>query len=303
MIQDIVENHAIDIDGVGRVHACGKPGNPLVILLHGFMQTGASWAQIAQQLEGYHVLAPDLLGHGKTPFSREDELSLEAYVEQVNTLVAWARKNNLTGRTQSVSLVGYSLGGRVAALYASRYPENVSALILESAGLGPKNDDARAARAEKTARMIAELDRSIALDPTHPLAAFLDYWEALPLFATQAELPEATRSRVREERAANGPLALRANLSDAGQHKMDDLRPVLAHLNKPLLYIVGERDVAYTEIARDLMRTWADEHKDSLLCGTGFLQIEVMRDVGHNTHLEAPDQFAQVVRAFLMRTA
>ena len=166
MIQDIVENHAIDIDGVGRVHACGKPGNPLVILLHGFMQTGASWAQIAAQLEGYHVLAPDLLGHGKTPFSREDELSLEAYVEQVNTLVAWARKNDLTGRTQSVSLVGYSLGGRIAALYASRYPENVSALILESAGLGPKNDDARAARAEKTARMIAELDRSIALDPT-----------------------------------------------------------------------------------------------------------------------------------------
>ena len=95
MIQDIVENHAIDIDGVGRVHACGKPGNPLVILLHGFMQTGASWAQIAAQLEGYHVLAPDLLGHGKTPFSREDELSLEAYVEQVNTLVAWARKNTV----------------------------------------------------------------------------------------------------------------------------------------------------------------------------------------------------------------
>ena len=200
--------------------------------------------------------------------------------------------------------MGYSLGGRIAALYASCYPENVSALILESAGSGSKNSMMRARRrAEKTARMIAELDRSIALDPTHPLAAFLDYWEALPLFATQAELPEATRSRVREERAANDPLALRANLSDAGQHKMDDLRPVLAHLNKPLLYIVGERDVAYTEIARDLMRTWADEHKDSLLCGTGFLQIEVMRDVGHNTHLEAPDQFAQVVRAFLMRTA
>ena len=266
MIHDIVENRAFDIDGVGRIHACGKPGNPLVILLHGFMQTGASWTQIAAQLEGYHVLAPDLLGHGKTLFSRGDELSLEAYVEQVNTLVAWARKNDLTGRTRSVSLVGYSLGGRIAALYASRYPENVSALILESAGLGSKNDDARTARAEKTARMIAELDRSIALDPTHPLA-------------------------------------LRANLSDAGQHKMDDLRPALARLNKPLLYIVGERDVAYTEIARDLMRTWADEHKDSLLCGTGFLQIEVMRDVGHNTHLEAPDQFAQVVRAFLMRTA
>lgn len=149
MIHDIVENRAFDIDGVGRIHACGKPGNPLVILLHGFMQTGASWTQIAAQLEGYHVLAPDLLGHGKTLFSRGDELSLEAYVEQVNTLVAWARKNDLTGRTRSVSLVGYSLGGRIAALYASRYPENVSALILESAGLGSKNDDARTARAEK----------------------------------------------------------------------------------------------------------------------------------------------------------
>ena len=59
--------------------------------------------------------------------------------------------------------------------------------------------------------MIAELDRSIAIDPTRPLAAFLDYWEALPLFAPQAELPAATRSRVREERAAHAPLALRAN--------------------------------------------------------------------------------------------
>lgn len=194
MIHDDVENRTFDIDGVGRVHACGKLGNPLVILLHGFMQTGASWAQIAPQLEGYHVLAPDLLGHGKTPFSPGDELSLEAYVEQVNTLVAWARKNDLTGRTQSVSLVGYSLGGRIAALYASRYPENVSALILESAGLGPKNDDARTARAEKTERMIAELDRSIALDPTHPLAAFLDYWEALPLLPRKLSFQ---RQRVR----------------------------------------------------------------------------------------------------------
>lgn len=290
---------ALDIAGVGHVHAWGNPGKPLVVLLHGFMQTGLSWQQVAPLLDDHYVLAPDLLGHGKTPFIQEDYLGLGDYVEQVHTLIVWARNTGLTGKTESIDLVGYSLGGRIAALYATFYPQNIAHLVLESAGLGPRNSEERAQRAQKSAQMIARLDASAAADPRAPLSAFVDWWESLPLFASQTELPASLRANIREERLANDPAALRRNLENAGQQKMDDLRPALVNLNKPLLYLVGERDVAYTEIARSLMRAWALEHDETSALRIGSVQVNVIPQAGHNAHLESPEEYARTVAAFL----
>lgn len=298
---EMQEGNTFDIEGVGHVYAWGNPEKPLVILLHGFMQTGRSWQQVAMLLKQHYVLAPDLLGHGQTPFKQGDCLSLENYVQQLSTLIAWAKNNDLSGKTDEVGLVGYSLGGRIAALYATRYPEGISALVLESAGLGPCTEEERAMRAQKTQSMIEKLNRSVALDPNAPLSAFVDYWEELPLFESQTELPELQRLRIRAERLANNPVALRQNLENAGQHRMDDLRPALANLNKPLLYLVGERDVAYTEIARSLMRAWAYEQKTTSPFDQGFVQVKVVPRVGHNIHLEDPEEYARLVDGFLLR--
>lgn len=292
-----------DLAGIGHVHECGKPGEPLVILLHGFMQSGRSWQRIAPLLKTHHVLAPDLLGHGRTAFESGQKLDLDAYVEQLDALVEWAKQTYSAGETQKVSLVGYSMGGRIAGSYAARYPEKIASLILESAGLGPRTEEERASRAEKSAAMIAKLDRSIAADPSEPLLDFVEYWEGLPLFETQSELGEYTKAQVRAERLANDPAALRCNLEQAGQHRMEDLRPALAHLNKPLLYLVGERDVAYTEIARSLMRAWAQSDASSAPFEQGFVQVSVIPQAGHNIHLEAPEEYARIVDMFLSRSS
>lgn len=329
---------SFDVEGVGRVRECGNPEAHTVVLLHGFMQSGNSWRKVAPLLKHHHVVAPDLLGHGETALRATEDLSLDAYVEQVNSLVDWVLARDAayddpagnelaiersaaiehptierptiahpTGSRPTsngtVSLVGYSMGGRIAALYALRYPEKVSALVLESAGLGPQNEEERAARSKKTRAMVAQLDQSVKSDPASPLAAFLDWWEALPLFASQAELSEQLRAGVRAERLANDPAALRRNLEEAGQHCMIDVRPGLANLNKPILYLVGERDVAYTEIARSLMRAWAEDHTDSALFERGFVQVSVIPQVGHNTHLEAPEEYALLVDMFLSRSS
>lgn len=291
------------IEGVGAVRAWGDPEKHLVILLHGFMQTGNSWGRIAPLLTHFRVLAPDLLGHGKTAFNPGDRLRFEEYLEQLKRLIDWARKADPSGRTKQVSLVGYSLGGRIAALYATTYPEDIAVLALESAGLGPRNEEERVSRAQKTQKMIAALDRSVAADPSDPLAGFVDFWETLPLFETQSSLPLELRAALREERLANDPAALRQNLEDAGQHRIADLRGPLANLNKPLLYLVGERDVAYTEIARSLMRTWAEEQRDSDLLNRGVVQVSVIPQAGHNTHLESPEAFARAVNLFLSQNA
>lgn len=292
-----------DLAGIGRVHECGKPENPLVILLHGFMQSGRSWQPIAPLLKTHHVLAPDLLGHGETTFESGQKLDLDAYVEQLDALIEWAKQADSTGKTQTVSLVGYSMGGRIAALYATRYPDKIASLVLESAGLGPSTEEERTSRAEKSAAMIARLDESTAANPSAPLLAFVDYWEGLPLFKTQSELDEYTKAHLREERLANDPAALRCNLEQAGQHCMDDLRPALARLNKPLLYLVGERDVAYTEIARSLMRAWAQSAASSNPFEQGFVQVSVIPQAGHNIHLEAPEEYACIVDMFLSRSS
>ena len=290
-----------DIEGVGHVHKWGDSEKPLVILLHGFMQTGLSWGKIAPLLKSHQVLAPDFLGHGKTPYRAGEPLGLDEYVSQVDALVEWAKKRNLPGTLGGIKIVGYSLGGRVAASYAARFPEKVASLVLESAGLGPQNDEERAQRAEKSRAMMARLDQSVASDPARPLAAFVDWWEGLALFESQRALPESVRDRIREERLANDPAALRRNLEDAGQHHMNDLRAVLVNLNKPLLYVVGEQDVAYTEIARSLMRAWAREHAETDSFHAGFVQVNVIPRAGHNTHLEAPEEYAQLVDIFLSR--
>lgn len=292
-----------DLAGIGHVYECGKPGEPLVILLHGFMQSGRSWQRIAPLLKSSHVLAPDLLGHGKTTFEPGQNLDLDAYLQQLDALIEWAKQSDSSGKTHQANVVGYSMGGRIAALYATRYPEKISKLVLESAGLGPRCEEERVTRAEKSASMIARLDQSIEMDPSAPLRAFVDFWEELPLFETQSELDEHTRAHVRNERLANDPAALRCNLEQAGQHQMEDLRPALAYLNKPLLYLVGERDVAYTEIARSLMRAWAESDTCSNPFEQGFVQVNVIPQTGHNIHLEAPEEYARIVEMFLSRTS
>lgn len=302
---DVSENfkREFDLEGIGHLHECGKPGKRLIILLHGFMQSGSSWRQIAPLLKTHHVLAPDLLGHGKTTFEAGQSLDLDAYVAQLDALIEWVKQGDPSGKTREVSLVGYSMGGRIAALYATRYPEKVASLVLESAGLGPRTAEERADRVEKNASMIARLDQSIAIDPAAPLRCFVDHWEALPLFESQSELDEHTRAQLRSERLANDPEALRCNLEQAGQHRMEDLRPALARLNKPLLYLVGERDVAYTEIARSLMRAWAESNTCSSPFEQGFIQVSVIPQTGHNIHLEAPEEYARIVETFLSRSS
>ena len=79
-----------------------------VVLLHGFTHTGASWDPVVAALgESYRALAPDIRGHGSA--AEREPVTLEAVIEDLAEL-APAR----------FTLVGYSLGGRIALHAASR---------------------------------------------------------------------------------------------------------------------------------------------------------------------------------------
>jgi pimeloyl-ACP methyl ester carboxylesterase len=111
-----------------RVAGAGPP----VVLIHGIGDNSATWETIIPLLARRHlVIAPDLLGHGRSDKPRAD-YSVAAYANGVRDLLG------VLG-VQRATLVGHSLGGGVAMQFAYQFPERTERLVLiSSGGSGPE---------------------------------------------------------------------------------------------------------------------------------------------------------------------
>ena len=178
-------------------------------------------------------------------------------------------------------LVGYSMGGRIAAETMVRHPGlPLAGLVLESAGLGPADDAARAALARRNGEWAARLREG-------GVAAFMDWWETLPLFATQRELPPATRAAIRIGREAHGAETLARSLEAWGAHHQAAESETVAALaqmrvaGRPVLYLAGSRDEKYAALAARVR--------------AAGLPAMLVEGAGHNVHLEKPEVFSRAV--------
>ena len=113
----------VDVDG-RRLHVArwGDPRQPPIILLHGMRDHARSWDWIASALEDrYHVIAPDLRGHGDSEWADAASYTLAAFVLDLADVVAALG-------LERFALVGHSLGGVIAVRYAATFPEQVRVL-------------------------------------------------------------------------------------------------------------------------------------------------------------------------------
>lgn len=158
-------------------------GRPILVL-HGFLEQGAAWHEVAQALVaalGRPVVAPDHRGHGLSEHvGRGGSYPFWDYVGD-----AFVLAGTLGG---PVDVVGHSMGGTMAALFAATAPELVRRLVLVE-GLGPP--DMTGARHER-ARIFLE-ERST--PPRHPCLADLDDAVAR-MHRWNPEVPEATVRRL-----------------------------------------------------------------------------------------------------------
>jgi lipase len=108
------------VSGGLRVHEWGEAGAPRLVLLHGVTGHGGQFRTLAEDwlAETRHVLAPDLVGHGASPY--EPPWSIDAHLAAVTTAV---------GR-EPADWVGHSFGGRLAFELAAREPGLVRRLVL-----------------------------------------------------------------------------------------------------------------------------------------------------------------------------
>jgi pimeloyl-ACP methyl ester carboxylesterase len=108
----------------------GNPGAPPLILLHGGRDHCRNWDWVARDLRSdYHIIAPDLRGHGDSAYSPSGDYSMSAFVYDLAQLI---HRQHLA----PVRIVAHSLGGAISLRYAGIYPENVSRLVAIE-GLGP----------------------------------------------------------------------------------------------------------------------------------------------------------------------
>jgi pimeloyl-ACP methyl ester carboxylesterase len=114
------------IHGYRRAFRVAGSG-PAILLIHGIGDNSTTWTTIQERLaQRYTVIAPDLLGHGKSDKPRAD-YSVAAYANGMRDLLSVLD-------IERVTVIGHSLGGGVAMQFAYQFPQLVERLVLVGSG-------------------------------------------------------------------------------------------------------------------------------------------------------------------------
>jgi 2-succinyl-6-hydroxy-2,4-cyclohexadiene-1-carboxylate synthase len=247
----------------------------ILVLLHGFTGSASGWGAHLDRFAsaGFRVIALDMLGHGASDApSDPHRYRIEHCRDDIIAALA-----ELGVRHGEAILLGYSMGGRIA-LYAA-LSGYFRALILESASPGLASETEREQRRASDEALAASIERD-------GIAAFVERWENLSLFASQLALPEAIRASLHEHRLHNRPNGLANSLRGVGAGAQPPLYKSLPELAIPVLLVVGELDTKYWAIARDMVASLS------------YAEVRIVAGAGHTVHLERRDQFDALVLEF-----
>jgi 2-succinyl-6-hydroxy-2,4-cyclohexadiene-1-carboxylate synthase len=245
------------------LHVERRGEGPVLVLVHGFTQTGRSWGALADALAADHeVVLPDAPGHAGSSEVRADLVAgAQLLVDAVGG---------------PATFVGYSMGARFCLHAALQHPAAVRGLVLVGGTAGLDDPGERAARVEQD-RATAERLEAEGLD------RFLEGWLAQPLFAG---LPRQQAGL--EERRRNTVAGLRSSLELAGTGAQAPLWDRLGSLTAPVLAVAGADDTKFAGLAERMVSAIGPSATLGLVTGAG-----------HAAHLEQPEAFLRLLRGWL----
>jgi pimeloyl-ACP methyl ester carboxylesterase len=262
----------------------GEAG-PRVVFVHGLFGQGKNWTTIGKGLTDSHrVTLVDLPNHGHSPWTERVD-----YLDMVEMLAT-----ELEQFGEPVTLVGHSMGGKVAMQLALRRPELLRALVVVD--IAPVEYPIKGGRTD---------------DPDEeasPFAAYIDAMRAIDLDslttrddadqALMAAVPSRMvrsfllQSLVREGLGADGGWRWRLNLElldrDLGELRGFPELPPGASFDGPVLWIAGANSSYVLPADRPRM--------DGLFPATRLVRI---KNAGHWVHSEQPEIFLETLRRFL----
>ena len=266
----------------------GNPTAPPLILVHGGRDHCRNWDWVAQELRrDYHIVAPDLRGHGDSAHSPSGDYSLSAFVYDLAQLI---HQQQLA----PVRIIAHSLGGSIALRYAGAFPETVSKLVAIE-GMGPSP----AMIAERSRRTAPEKLRSW-VGETRSLAGrtprrYASIDEALARMQTENGhlTPEQARYLTIH--------GVSQNEDGTYSWKFDNY----VRSFSPVDYSTEEQQQLWANIACPVLlvngkESWASNpKKDGRAAHFKDVRVMEFENAGHWVHHDRLDGFLAEVRAFL----
>jgi len=257
---------------------------PALLLVHGMAGSAATWKHVLPRLaRDYTVIAPDLLGHGRSAKPRSD-YSLGNYAAGLRDLL-------VALGIERATVVGHSLGGGIAMQLAYQHPERVERLVLVgSGGLG---------------REVSPILRMLTLPGAEYLMPLLftsysrDIGNKISMMLRRGGLrapaaEETWRAFVSLTEAENRAAfvkTLRSVIDFSGQSvSAHDRLYLAAHM--PTMIMWGGRDLIIPV-----------DHAYVAHAAMPGSRLELFPESGHFPHSEEPDQFVRVLRDFLATTS
>lgn len=257
---------------------------PAILLIHGIAGSSTTWKSVMPALaDSYTVIAPDLLGHGRSAKPRGD-YSLGAYASGIRDLLTVLDHERVT-------LIGHSLGGGVAMQFAYQFPEWAERLVLvASGGLG---------------REVSPLLKAVTLPGAEYVLPVLLH----PRIREVAEWPGRAAHRFgwRPGDSLTEVWRSYTTLTDRqGQH-------AFVHTVRSVIDLAGQRvsahDRLYLAEAVPTMIVWGDndriipvDHAYRAAEAIPGARLEIIEGAGHFLPWSHPAPFLEVLRSFLDST-
>ena len=253
----------LQVDSVELYYESYGQGQPIVFS-HGWLNNCTIWtSQVGHFSKNYNVILYDHRGHGRSdkPKTGEGNYSVQVLANDLHALV---RKLDL----EKPILVGFSLGGMAATLFALEHSDKISRLVL--VGTTSKMTPPISAKALGILRMI------------------LPYESFLRIVCKKYKFYRPSK-RILDEEVSRGLEVVKSIASECLKEltKNYDVRSKISEIRVPTLIIVGQEDKVNLEASRYLNR----EVEGS--------ELRIISDSGHTVMIEKPHEFNQILEEFM----
>lgn len=269
----------------------GPDNAPTLVLMHGLLDNSASFAPTVEALAGklrtpHRLIAPDWRGHGATDWAPAGQYWFPEYLADLDALLSYWVDD------QPVTLIGHSMGGQIASLFAGSRPGRVDRLVtLDSLNVPDSDRSQTARRYRRWLDAQAEVPRTRTYQDIGDVAAriahrYPELTAAQHVFlaehwTTPVDNGSRVRMRVDPWHRVSFPYGFRA----------DEAKAVWQRVTAPVMCIDGGASPAtrFTDEA---------EMRERRACFTDLQHI-VVNGCGHMLHLQAPDKIATHIAAFV----
>ena len=243
-------------------------GEPL-LLIHGFGGNKDNFTRIARQLEGYHLIIPDLLGFGESSKPMSTDYRSEAQATRLHELL------QAKGLAANIDVAGNSMGGAISVAYAAKYPKEVKSLwLVDSAGFWS------AGIHEALAGATLE-NNPLLINSNEDFYKMYDFVMYKPPY-----LPKSVKAVFAQERIANKELHAKI-LEQIVTDNVEERAKIIAQYKIPTLVVWGEKDQIIKPETVKLIKEIIPQS-----------EVIMMPEVGHVPMVEALDKTADDYKAF-----